>query len=426
MNMKKIISITAFLLAITGSFAQINMFSNLQNISFSEYLKEVAENNLSYIAEKYNIDIAEAETLSQKVFPDPELSVEATNNGKRKDQLGHGISFELGYTLELGNKRGARIHLAKSQTELERLIVDNFFQELRAEAADAFLDAMMQKELLSMKKSSYEYMKQFSVSDSIRFSLGEINENEARQSKLESVTLLNEVYNQEAMYKSALVTLRQFMGKSIDMLDTPVGDWNVFGRDYMLTDLVSKALLNRVDLLASLKNSEVAVNQLKLTRAERKIDLGLSVGYEINAEARNEIAPTPAFNAVKVGVSVPLKFSNSNKGALKSAEYSIRKTQVEHKNIELQIQKEVAHAFFGYESAQKQVQQYQSGLLSDSQKLLEGIVYKYKRGETSILEVLVAQRTYNEIQEQYLEILKGYGAALIELQRTCGIWDIGF
>lgn len=426
MTMKKIISITAFLLAIVGVFAQTNTISNLQNISFSEYLKQVGENNLSYIAEKYNIDIAEAEALSQRVFPDPELSVEAVNNGKRKDKLGHGFAFELGYTLELGNKRGARIHLAKSEAELERLMVDNFFQELRAEAADAFLDAMMQKELLSVKKSSYEYMKQFSISDSIRFSLGEINENEARQSKLESVTLLNEVYNQEAIYKSALVTLRQFMGKSIDMLDIPAGDWNVFGRDYMLTDLVSQALLNRIDLVASLKNSEVATNQLRLARAERKIDLGLSVGYEINAEAKNEIAPTPAFNAVKAGVSIPLKFSNTNKGALKSAEYLIRKTKVEYKNVELQIQKEVAQAFFGYEATQKQVQQYQNGLLNDSQKLLDGIVYKYKRGETSILDVLIAQRTYNEIQEQYLEIIKGYASSLVELQKTCGMWDIEF
>lgn len=393
-------------------------------LSFHEYLSQVGKNNLGYIAEKYNIQIADAEVISQRVFPDPELSVEAFKNGKTKDQLGHGLSMELSYTLELGNKRGASINLAKSQAELERLMVDNFFQELRAEAADAFLDAMMQKELLSVKKSSYEYMKQFSASDSIRFSLGEINETEARQSKLESITLLNEVYNQEAVYKSSLVMLRQFMGRSVNELNMPVGEWGLFQRDYTLVDLINEALLNRVDLVASLKNSEVATNQLKLARAERKLDLGLAVGYEINTEARNEIAPTPAFNAIKAGVSIPLKFSNTNKGTIKSTEYTIRKTKVEYQNVELQIQKEVAQAFFGYEATQKQVKQYQNGLLSDAHKLLDAMEYKYKRGETSILEVLVSQRTYNEIQEQYLEVIKGYGSALIELQKTCGIWDI--
>ena len=424
----KIIAIGTILLTnILHICANDNIINNkpqFPTLSFQEYLNQVGKNNLGYIAEKYNIQIADAEVMSQRVFPDPELSVEAFKNGKSKDELGHGFSFELSYMLELGNKRGARINLAKSQADLERLMVDNFFQELRTEAADAFLDAMMQKELLSVKKSSYEYMRQFSISDSIRFSLGEINETEARQSKLESITLLNEVYNQEAVYKSSLVTLCQFMGKSINELDMPVGEWGLFRREYTLTDLVNQALLNRVDLLASLKNSEVATNQLKLTRAERKLDLGLSLGYEVNAEVRNEIAPTPAFNAVKAGVSIPLKFSNTNKGAVKSAEYAIQKTKAEYRNVELQIQKEVAQAFFGYESMQKQVKQYNDGLLSDSQKLLSAMEYKYKRGETSILEVLVAQRTYNEIQEQYLEIIKGYGSALIELQKTCGIWDI--
>ena len=51
---------------------------------------------------------------------------------------------------------------------------------------------------------------------------------------------------------------------------------------------------------------------------------------------------------------------------------------------------------------------------------------KYKRGETSILDVLVAQRTYNEVQQEYLETMKGYAASLVALERACGIWDICF
>lgn len=68
----------------------------------------------------------------------------------------------------------------------------------------------------------------------------------------------------------------------------------------------------------------------------------------------------------------------------------------------------------------KQAKQFNSVLLEDAQKLLDGVVYKYKRGETDILEVLIAQRTYNEIMEQYIETLKGFRSSLIELERACG------
>ena len=54
------------------------------------------------------------------------------------------------------------------------------------------------------------------------------------------------------------------------------------------------------------------------------------------------------------------------------------------------------------------------------------MVYTYRRGESGILDVLIAQRTYNEVQEQYLEVMKGYVSSLVNLQKTCGMWDIRF
>ena len=92
----------------------------------------------------------------------------------------------------MGNKRGARIKLARTQAELEKLFLQQGFQDLRAEAADLFLEAILQRELLEVQKSSYEYMYQLSQSDSLRYVSGEITENDVRQSKLETVTLISE------------------------------------------------------------------------------------------------------------------------------------------------------------------------------------------------------------------------------------------
>ena len=32
----------------------------------------------------------------------------------------------------------------------------------------------------------------------------------------------------------------------------------------------------------------------------------------------------------------------------------------------------------------------------------------------------------NEVQQGYLETMKGYAASLVELERACGIWDLCF
>lgn len=381
-------------------------------LSFSEYLNMVSKKNIKYLAEKYNVSIAEAEVIAQKVFPDPNLEFEAANES---------FTLGLGYTLELGNKRGARIQLAKSQAKLEKLALENYYQELRSEAADIFLEAIGQRELLKLKKNSYEYMLRLRESDNIRFKLGEITETDVRQSKLEATILLNDVFDQEAVYKSALVNLNQYMGLSADTLNAPLGSWNLLDREYILSELISIGLTNRIDLFAANKSIEVATNQYKLVKAERKMDLELSVNYE-----RDWSGFFPSSKAVKAGIAIPLKFSNLNKGVVKAHQYGIEQTKLQQQSTELQIKAEITQAFFYFDAAKKKVAQYKSGLLEDSQNVLDGMIYKYKRGETNIMEVLIAQRTYNETQEQYIETMKGYISSLITLQKVCGIWDIEF
>ena len=61
------------------AFAQMPEIKLGQSISFEEYLNRVAKKNLSYLAEKLNVSIADAEVIARKIFPDPELEFEAGN-----------------------------------------------------------------------------------------------------------------------------------------------------------------------------------------------------------------------------------------------------------------------------------------------------------------------------------------------------------
>ena len=369
------------------SFAQVREYPQ-QDISFTEYLNRVGKSNLGYLAERLNVSIADAETVAQKVLPDPELEFEAGSDN---------FSLGLSYSLELGNKRGNRIRLARSRAELEKLLLEQGFQDLRADAADLFFEAILQRELLGVQNRSYQYMLQLSQSDSLRYAAGEITENDARQSKLEAMTLLNAVYTQEAAYQSALVMLNRRMGATADTLNIPLGNWEELSRDFALAELIKVGLDNRIDLLVAQKGTEVSAREYKLTRAERRPDIALSASYE-----RDWHGFFPPVRSAIGGVSVPLKFSNVNKGAIKAAKLRITQSEVRERDMELQIQAEIHQAWYNYEAEKKKVFQYRAGVLEDSRKVLDGMVYKYKRGETNILDVLVAQRTYNEVQQGYL------------------------
>ena len=72
----------------------------------------------------------------------------------------------------------------------------------------------------------------------------------------------------------------------------------------------------------TLQNKAVAKRLVDLDRANRKIDLGLSVGVEYSSYARSEIAPKPSHTPISVGVSIPLRFSNKHNSVLKIAKFN--------------------------------------------------------------------------------------------------------
>ncbi|KIA97422.1 transporter [Flavobacterium sp. KMS] len=407
--------------------AQIDTTFTQVKMNYPDFLSLVNKNNLGYAAEKFNMNIAEANVEASKVFPDPELAIGASDNGQRRMQMGYGFSTELSWTLELGGKRKARINVAKSTSELTKALLEDYFRNLRADATLNYLTSLKQKEIFKVQLNSYTILNNIAVADSIRFKLGSITEIDARQSKLEANTMLNEVYQSEADWKTTLLELGTLVGnQKADTLYSPIGDLAKFDRLFDLNELIISAENNRADLLAALKNKNVSQDILKLAKANRVLDLGLNIGVESASVVTNSVAPTPSSSAVSGGISIPLKFSNRNKGELKAAEYSVQQADVLYKQTELQIQIEVRKAWFNYLTTQKQVRQFNTGLLADAQRLLDGKVYSYKRGETSLLEVLNAQRTYNETQLNYYETLYNYAAALVELEKAAGIWDINF
>jgi cobalt-zinc-cadmium efflux system outer membrane protein len=284
---------------------------------------------------------------------------------------------------------------------------------------------MQQQHLYEVQQQSYTLMRQLADADAIRFQKGAITETDARQSKLEADNLLNGVYQQAADWKTALLQLNMNTGQShADTLLWPTGNFEHLQRVFILQELVNNAQATRADAVAAGAAKAVAGKTLTLAKANRKIDLGISAGVGYNAEATSEIAPTPRYIASSAGISIPLKFSNHYKGELHAAQYAVKQAAVEYDQVLLQISTEVTQAWFNYNAAGQQVQQFEEGLLSDAQKVLQGKVYSYKRGETSLLEVLNAQRTWNEVQRDYYQTLYNYAAALVALERTAGTWDI--
>ncbi len=109
---------------------------------------------------------------------------------------------------------------------------------------------------------------------------------------------------------------------------------------------------------------------------------------------------------------------------MQAAKFRAQQAEMQYDQARLQVQTEVMQAYRRFESLQDQVKHYQGGMMEKAKEVLDGKIYSYHRGEAPLLEILDARRTYNEVQSQYIETLYDYNAALVELERTAGIWDL--
>lgn len=89
-----------------------------------------------------------------------------------------------------------------------------------------------------------------------------------------------------------------------------------------------------------------------------------------------------------------------------------------------QAQAGIIQAYNNYRSAVGRLASYDASVMDNARQVLDGKRYAYHRGETSLLDLINAQHTYNEIQQAYAECLHDCMAAWVELERSAGIWDI--
>ena len=419
--MKNLFTIICFL-----SFFCINSYSQevQKKIDYQTYIDLVLKQNIGYAAEKLNVGIAEAELKAARVFNDVTLGVEYADNDDKNMLMGRSVSAELSKTFSSG-KRSANIDLAKSEKELTDVLLEDYFHALRAEATLAYLEAVMQTELFRVKQQSCVNICDLAKGDSIRHRLGKITKVDAIKSGLEAGISRNEVIQMRAELHNTYSSLDLWIGDFSDRtLLIPEGTLAIPERIFDTEELLQTALANRADLAAAMKNADVARKALIVSKRERNMDFDLALGYNYNTEVRNDIAPAPQFNGITLGVAIPLKFSNINKGSVLAAGQRAQQAELNYRQAELEVQTSVIQSLRQYKSMLEQVKNFENSLLQDAKSVIDGKIYSYERGETSLLEVLDAQRTYDDLQATYIETLYHCAAALVELERNAGIWDI--
>jgi outer membrane protein, heavy metal efflux system len=393
------------------------------------YLSAVAQGNLEIVAQRANVSLAQAQIEVARVFPDPQLTAGLFQYDVTQRANPTASVVALNVPLQIGGQRGARIDFANAELTAAQSDLEDFLRQLRANAAGAYVDAIHAQLVLDRRDQTAQELEKLVAVNEQRFRVGDIGESLLLQSRVEARQSRADVIDAQGGVSAARFTVYGLLGSGARAWMSRTvsfdGDLKTMAdRSFDARSLVDKALALRPDLRAAKRRVNAAERQIDLAKANRIIDVGVGASWQHNFAVNDTTNPLPSSDFLGLTATVPLPFSRLYHGELNTAYATQSQNVAIEKSAEVRVEAEVRAAIARYQAASSRVQLYTGGVLADADKVLEKTLYNYTRGGATLVEVLVAQHTDNDVYLAYYDALSDVSHALVSLEEAIGIWDV--
>ena len=361
-----------------------------------------------------NQQIATAEHLQAGLMPNPELEAEFENFGGSGASSGVDsaeTTITLGQLFEMAGKRKKRREVAGFQMSLAQLDYEAKRLDVMADTYLAFIDALAMQQRVSLDQDLYNLAQEVLSSVKARVEAGKVSPLEATKATIAlSNARMQWLQNQERL-KALHLILAGFWGEDQFHFS------RVEGKLGQTVEIPAKEELNAWLLQSpdvARWGTEIAYRkaQLRLEEARRIPDLTFKMGYRRMQETDE--------NTWVAGISLPLPLFNKNQGNIQRAGHLISQGEAQKRAIENQMRIELAAAIQSLKTAFEQTTILQDQILPAAKQAFEGTQLGYSEGKLGYLDVLDAQRTYFEVNIQYIEWLSQYQKHKAMVERLLG------
>ncbi len=173
------------------------------------------------------------------------------------------------------------------------------------------------------------------------------------------------------------------------------------------------------DALARLLTHSPELAQASAGVERARSDVALQYAQRIpNVEVATTVKRDTAsgFTVVDLGVAVPLPVFDRNQGNIVRAYAALTAAKNEVKRVELDLYSRLAATFQQYVNARRRAETYVNTILPNAKKSLDLTQIAYREGEFEYLTLLTTQRTYYDLNLEYLASLEELWSRSVELE----------
>jgi cobalt-zinc-cadmium efflux system outer membrane protein len=363
-----------------------------RDLTLTQVEELVARNNRELLAARRALESADAQTLIAGARPNATFSVNSTSIASGVQ--GADTVFRIDQPFERGDKRTLRLDAASGlRLAAQRDSLDVLRQQL-AVARAAYFDLKQAQERAQVLDETAALFGRTLEAAQTRLKAGDLAAADVAKVEVDQGRAQNDARAARADLARAQLALAYLIGEEAAAAGLAAADdWPAPQRADAA--VLAEAVEARPDVQAAKARVEAAERLRDLARAQRTRDVTLGAQYE-------RFPGSNPVNSVGFGVSVPLFTGYDFSGDIRKAEVDRYAALDQLDRARAIALAELRRSASDLNSAAERMERFDSTLLAAAGRSSEAVEFAFRRGASSVLEVLDARRTLRAVRLEAL------------------------
>jgi cobalt-zinc-cadmium efflux system outer membrane protein len=372
-----------FLSAMFSAYGQDTVSDTLK-LTIKQAEDRFLKNNLQLLAQHYNIDIADAQVITARLFPNPDFSISNGIAGTDEPNPANEQSASISQLITTAGKRNKSIRLAKIGVEQAKYQFFDLIRTLKFTLRNDFYTVYFQRQSAKVYNQEISSLDKTLTAYKDQYAKGNIAEKEL-------LRIQAQLYSLQVEYNGLLTGIDTTESQLKLMLRiqpvTPIdpqvaGD--IAGKETLTSmpyqRLLDSAYINRYDLQYSKITVDYNNMNLELQKATAVPDVSLSLNFDKLGSYGH--------NFLSAGISLPIPLFNRNQGNIKQAHLQVDQSKVQLQSQQSTVESDVATNYKIALRLEKLYNSFDPKFKQDFNHLIEEVFKNYEKRNISMLEFL--------------------------------------
>jgi cobalt-zinc-cadmium efflux system outer membrane protein len=324
-------------------------------------------------------------------------------------------SGHLDFVFERGGKRESRIAVAENARGVAQLQLLDTIRSTILDVQNACVEVLLAKANVALAQENLQTFNETVKVNTDRVRAGDLAQVELERTRLAALQFQNDVQQGESRLVIARNQLQTLLGRSsrLAMFDVR-GELRRDTSIVKAEDMRQLAFQQRPDLQALRRDQARSTADLRLQLAQGTVD------YTVGLEYQRQQGNVRDGNQFGLSFSVPIPVFNRNQGEIERAQRGQDQIAAKIRALEAVIETEVQNAYQQYATARDMLQCIETSMLTQSRNVRQTIEYAYRRGQSSFVDFLDAQRAFNDTMQSYNNARADYARSLYTIDAVSG------